>query len=61
LLISEIGNRHFKKKGDFLHLGIHRELIICHFSEALAAAFEDGKVVGRHQADEEQNDEGEST
>jgi hypothetical protein len=53
LLISEIGNRHFQRKGDFLHLGIHRELIICHFSEALQAAFDDGKRVGKHQAEED--------
>ena len=56
LLISEIGNRHFEKKGDFLHLGIHRDLISCHFAEALAAAFEDGKAVGRHQEREAADD-----
>lgn len=49
LLISELGAEFFKKNDEFLNLGSHRDLIANHFREALGAAFNDGKFVGKHE------------
>jgi hypothetical protein len=49
LLVSELDAAHFAKKGDFLHLGRHRDLIAKHFQTALDAAFADGEFVGKHK------------
>lgn len=49
LLVSELDAAHFNLKGDFLHLGRHRELIAKHFQDALDAALADGEFVGKHK------------